>query len=914
MVNTLASHLNAACTAEVTKSTPLLLTKPTFSPFFNSNVTVANRSTILPRNSVHLKSSTTICNSSKQVTDAAAAATSDSTAASKVKAVAKVMLTVGGLLTNIGITRGLDDIGDLLGKTMTLELVSTEVDSRNGLQKEPLKAYAHKIGSKDGYASFEADFVVPAQYGQIGAILIENEHHKEMYIQSIELQGLPMGTLNFTCNSWVHSKFDNPQKRVFFADKESYLPSQTPDGLKSLREKELESIRGTGEGERKSFERIYDYDTYNDLGNPDSDVKLKRPVLGGSKELPYPRRCRTGRPRCKTDPLSEQRSSSVYVPRDEQFSDVKELTFSAKTVYSVLHAVIPSLETTIVDSNLGFPFFRAIEDLYNEGIHLPSLNKNGIKDFLPNLIKSINDVEHSVLKFETPSVYERDRFSWFDDDEFGRQTLAGLNPCSIKLVTEWPIKSSLDPNTYGPAESAITTEVVQKLIGGIMTVEEAVKQKKLFLLDYYDVFLPYVKKVRELDGTTLYGSRTLFFLLPEGTLRPIAIELCRPPYDGKPFWREVYTPIGGATNRWLWRLAKAHVLAHDSGYHQLISHWLRTHCCVEPYIIAASRQLSAMHPIYRLLHPHFRYTLEINALAREALINAGGIIESAFTPGKYSIEISSVIYGSEWQFDLQALPADLINRGMAVEDPSSPHGLKLTITDYPFANDGLLLWDIIKQWVTDYVTYYYPDSASIQSDQEVLSWWDEIRTKGHADKKDEPWWPVLKTPEDLIGIITTIIWITSGHHAAVNFGQYGYAGYFPNRPTTARINMPTEEPSEDGWKFFLEKPEVTLLQCLPSQVQATKVMAVLDVLSSHSPDEEYLGEKPEPTWGHNPVIKAAFEQFQGRLKELEGIVDAKNEDRELRNRCGAGVVPYELLKPISKPGVTGMGVPNSISI
>ena len=69
-----------------------------------------------------------------------------------------------------------------------------------------------------------------------------------------------------------------------------------------------------------------------------------------------------------------------------------------------------------------------------------------------------------------------------------------------------------------------------------------------------------------------------------------------------------------------------------------------------------------MHPIYRLLHPHFRYTMEINALARESLINAGGIIESTFSPGKYSIEISSAAYDQLWRFDMEALPADLIRR------------------------------------------------------------------------------------------------------------------------------------------------------------------------------------------------------------------------------------------------------------
>lgn len=96
--------------------------------------------------------------------------------------------------------------------------------------------------------------------------------------------------------------------------------------------------------------------------------------------------------------------------------------------------------------------------------------------------------------------------------------------------------------------------------------------------------------------------------------------------------------------------------------HLFIFYRLRTHCVTEPYVIATNRQLSLMHPIYALLHPHFRYTVEINALAREALINAGGIIESAFTPGKFSMEICSAAYALQWRFDQQSLPADLISR------------------------------------------------------------------------------------------------------------------------------------------------------------------------------------------------------------------------------------------------------------
>ncbi|CAH2042005.1 unnamed protein product, partial [Thlaspi arvense] len=621
-------------------------------------------------------------------------------------------------------------------------------------------------------------------FGVIGAVLVENELHNEMYLKNIVFDGLAYGILTVSCNSWVAPKSDNSEKRIFFTNKHKasvfvlgllmyYLISSAALGV---------SVDSAGcvyiLCERKTNDRIYDYDVYNDLGDPDSKSELKRPVLGG-KLHPYPRRCRTGRPHCKTDPLSESRSASVYVPRDEAFSKVKLLTFSLTTAEEVVHALFQTLDTIFVDPDLGFATFTDIESLYNEGIKIPPLSKNGfLKDLFPGILKCITDTEEQVIRFDTPKLFESKRQIFLvRDEEFARQTLAGVNPYSIQLVKEWPLMSKLNPEIYGAPESAITSEVVEQQIKGFMNLEAI---------------------VREIKGTTLYGSRTLFFLTPDGTLMPLAIELTRPPLDDKPLWRQVFTPSScDATASWLWRLAKTHVLAHDSGHHELISHWLRTHCATEPYIIATNRQLSAMHPIYRLLHPHFRYTMEINALAREALINA---------------DVSSRHHSHQ--------PRECCGgfqpRRMA----------ETNNRDYPFANDGL--------------------SSGMPL--------GKIRTVGHGDKKDDPWWPVLNTSDDLIGTVTTIIWVASGHHSAVNFGQYAFG------------------------------------------------------------DEEYLGEEMESSWAENPKIKACFELFNRNLREIVGIIDARNKNKNLKNRSGAGVVPYELLKPFSGPGMTEKGVPNSISI
>ncbi|KAG7025897.1 Linoleate 13S-lipoxygenase 3-1, chloroplastic, partial [Cucurbita argyrosperma subsp. argyrosperma] len=814
------------------------------------------------------------------------------------------------------IFKHLDAFTDRIGQNVVLQLISTEIDPRRNAPKRSkeavLKDWSKKTNVKAERVNYIAEFVLTSDFGEPGAITILNKHQQEFFLETITIEQFASDPIHFPCNSWIQSRKDHPAKRIFFSNK-PYLPGETPAGIKALREKELKDIRGDGKGVRKLSDRVYDFDVYNDLGNPDKGIEFARPCLGGEK-IPYPRRCRTGRAPCETDITAESRVEKplpMYVPRDEQFEEPKQTTFSLGRLRAVLHTLVPSLKASILSNKQDFHGFSDIDSLYSEGVLL----KLGLQDELMKklpLPSVVSESSPGLLKYNTPLILSKDKFAWLRDDEFAREAIAGVNPVSIERLKVFPPVSNLDPEVYGPQESAIKEEHIVGQLNG-MTVQQALDEKKLFIVDYHDVYLPFIDRINALDGRKTYATRTIFFLTPLGTLKPLAIELSLPPTGPSSRSKRVVTPPVDATSNWKWQLAKAHVCSNDAGVHQLVNHWLRTHAGLEPFILAAHRQLSSMHPIFKLLDPHMRYTLEINALARQSLISGEGVIESCFTAGRYGMEISAAAYKNLWRFDKESLPADLIRRGMAEPDPTMPHGLKLMIEDYPYATDGLLIWAAIEKWVKTYVAHYYPNPSMVREDRELQDWYWESINVGHGDLRHESWWPQLNNSDDLASILTTLIWLSSAQHAALNFGQYPYGGYVPNRPPLMRRLIPDENDPE--YAIFLNDPQKYFLSALPSVLQATKFMAVVDTLSTHSPDEEYLGERQQTSiWTSDAEIVEAFYEFSAEIRQIEKEIDRRNADERLKNRCGAGVLPYELLAPSSEPGVTCRGVPNSVSI
>lgn len=813
-----------------------------------------------------------------------------------------------------------DEASDILGKKVSLQLVSSnQIDPESGRGKTCDVSYLDWnpwdgpiVGDKHYKISFRWD----SNLGEPGAFFIRNEHPREFFVKSVTLDVPRRGKIPFQCNSWIYPESVDKNERVFFANK-SHLPDATPEGLKSLRNQELVQLRGDRKGERKASDRIYDYDVYNDLGNPDKDPSLRREVLGGSEDLPYPRRCRTGRPPTKTDPKSESTStSSLFIPPDERFPHADYTDIGSHTIQAYLSALVPTIQSKISSE---FKSLEDIKDLYVRGLPNPLNSLKSIGNAFKSPFKFVQELvekaeDSPLINFPRPQVFDVNEDAWRIDEEFARQTLSGITPMVIKRLEKFPPSSSLNEEEYGPQQSSITAQHIEKYLEGL-SVSKATESKRLFVLDYHDVYIPYAAKINiRSEIVKTYASRTVLFLTSSGILKPVAIELSLGAINDPPAERHVYTPAEEGTEEGaLWLLAKTHVRVNEAGYHQVIGHWLFTHAILEPIIIATHRQLSTMHPVYKLLRPHFLNTMETNQVARQTLLSAAGFVESCFSSSIYSMHMSSKAY-KQWRFNEQGLPADLLKRGMADPDSRAPHGLRLVIEDYPYAVDGLEIWAALKKWVTEYLSLYYKSDTSIKGDKELQSWWNEIVTVGHADIK-EGWYKMESFPE-MTEALTTIIWLASAMHANVNFGHYAYGGYMPNRPTLSRRLIPQKGSPE--YSDLVKDPEAYLLKTVSDLNTTTTVMSQFEILSKHAKNEVYIGQRKgsTPEWTDDVEVDEAFSRLSSALKEVEKNVMERNKNPDLKNRLGPAEVPYTFLYPSTSDvsrsgGLTGRGVPNS---
>ncbi|HEY9616271.1 MAG TPA: lipoxygenase family protein [Microcoleaceae cyanobacterium] len=489
--------------------------------------------------------------------------------------------------------------------------------------------------------------------------------------------------------------------------------------------------------------------------------------------------------------------------------------------------------------------------------------------------------QHGRSQPVVSQIHQRDQ--GLSDREFARQRLAGQNPMVIRQV------QPLDQ----PHLQSWTEQSLRLADGETIDLVAATAAQRLFIVDY-----PLLQSLTpaQLQPGRYVGSPIAIFHRSSQGLEPILIQV-------EP-GRVVLPPqVGGDADAWM--QAKLYVQVADVTHHELISHLGDTHLAMEAFAIATCRQLPTNHPLYQLLRPHFRFLLAINTRGNEVLLGESGAIDQLMAPTREaSLDLINQAYRSR-PFQDYALPQHIQSRGVDAD----------VLPDFPYRDDAKLVWNAITRYVSRYLQRYYPDDRSIRQDPYLAAWigelGDPLNTRPWHEFAQAPSWlparmlaqfglnsealpeyarvpgfPSSKASIDLqqlIDIVTQIIFTCGPQHAAVNFSQFDYVGYPPNAPLAAYCRPDSCSSLED----LLPPPAQDL-----GQIELSFALSGIRWGTLGSSDLIQFAER-----GDRQILA----QFQEELQEIERTINARNQHR----LANAGV-EYPYLLPSR--------IPNSINI
>uniref|UniRef100_A0A674A3I9 Arachidonate 15-lipoxygenase B-like n=1 Tax=Salmo trutta TaxID=8032 RepID=A0A674A3I9_SALTR len=423
---------------------------------------------------------------------------------------------------------------------------------------------------------------------------------------------------------------------------------------------------------------------------------------------------------------------------------------------------------------------------------------------------------------------------WKEDEFFGYQYLNGCNPMLIRRCSELP------------ANFPVTEDMVKPSLRGSSSLLRELQSGTIFLLDYKNLD---GLKANVINRKKQYMAAPLVLLYrtPDEKLIPIAIQLKQTPAKDNP----IFLP---SDSEYDWLLAKIFVRSADFQEHQLNVHLLRTHLLAEVFAVALLRNMPMVHPLYKLLIPHTRYTLQINLLARAFLIADEGVFTKfAASGGEGMIEI------------LRRSVASLTYSSLCMPEDITARGLESVPNNY-YRDDGLKLWHIIYRFVEEVISFYYKRDSEVQEDQELQNWIKDIFDHGFLAQECTGIPQSFSTVPEVVKFVTVVIFTCSGQHSAVNSGQYDYGGWMPNTP----ISLQQPPPTTKG-----QSTESTMLETFPDVGTTAQGMSTMWLLSKQSSDFVALGQYPEEHFNEEPPCRM-IQKFQTELKVFSENINARN--------------------------------------
>ncbi|XP_076398855.1 polyunsaturated fatty acid lipoxygenase ALOX12 isoform X3 [Peromyscus maniculatus bairdii] len=433
---------------------------------------------------------------------------------------------------------------------------------------------------------------------------------------------------------------------------------------------------------------------------------------------------------------------------------------------------------------------------------------------------------------------------WQDDELFGYQFLNGANPMLLRRSASLPSRLVLPSGT----------EELQAQL------EKELQNGSLFEVDF--ILLDGIP-ANVIRGEQQYLAAPLVMLRmdPSGKLLPMAIQI-QPPSSSSPA-PTLFLPSDPPL---AWLLAKIWVRSSDFQLQELQFHLLNTHLVAEVIAVATMRCLPGLHPIFKLLVPHIRYTMEINTRSRTQLISDGGIFDQVVSTGG----------GGHVQLLNRAM-AQLTYCSLCPPDDLADRGL-LRLPSALYAQDALQLWEVTARYVEGMVHLFYQSDDIVRGDPELQAWCREITEVGLCHAQDRGFPVSFQTRAQLGHFLTMCIFTCTAQHAAINQGQLDWFGWVPNAPCTMRMPPPT---NKEG--VTME----TVMGSLPDIHKSCLQMTITWHLGRLQPDMVPLGQHKEKYFS-DPRTKTVLSRFQADLGNLEREIIARNEQLDL---------PYEYLKP-----------------
>jgi arachidonate 15-lipoxygenase len=445
-----------------------------------------------------------------------------------------------------------------------------------------------------------------------------------------------------------------------------------------------------------------------------------------------------------------------------------------------------------------------------------------------------------------------------EDKAFAAQRVSGVNPLVIERL------HSLLP------KFPVTDDQYQSVMGANDSLQKALAENRLYITDY-EVLSEIEPAPPDIGNDTqkyIYHPIALFAVepgnCPNRRLVPVAIQCEQDPKDNPIFVAPCLK--SSLSERWAWQMAKLIVQIADANYHEFISHLGGTHLRMEPIAIATYRKLPVTHPLGKLLLPHFEGTLFINDSAVKGLVNPGGTVDKV-AAGTLKSSIMLSVKGAKnypYVFNESSLPKVLKARG--TDDVQC-------LPNYPYRDDGLLIWDAIHEWVSSYLSLFYPNDSAVQNDVAIQDWIKDLTDPkgGQIEGIGEQTMPgvpgKIETLEYLIEAVTLIIFTGSANHAAVNFPQSTLMTYMPNMPLAGYRPAP---------KTTIGVSEQNYLDLLPPISQADNQMNMTYLLGSvYYTKLGYYGD----SYFDNDHVKQFLNVFQEKLISIEIEITDRNNVR-----------------------------------